>query len=244
LKEPEAPAPTIAARLPAAGASESLVAIGASTGGTQAIQSVLAALPPDAPPIAIVQHMPEHFTRAFADRLNALCAIEVQEAQDGDALKPGRALIAPGNRHLLVRSAAGGFQAQVKTGPLVNRHRPSVDVFFKSVARHAGRKAIGVLLTGMGSDGAAGLLEMRNAGAATIAQDEASAVVFGMPAAAIRLGAAERVEPLDSIAETVLRLALSSRGSSGSRDATLDGIERSGAAGPGADAAVKTRMDG
>ncbi len=184
-----------------------IVAVGASTGGTQALQDVLTALPADAPGIAIVQHMPEHFTRAFADRLNSLCAMEVKEAEDGDTLAPGRVLIAPGNRHMVLRRSGATYFVQVKDGPLVSRHRPSVDVLFRSAARYAGRNAVGVLLTGMGSDGAEGLLEMRKAGAETVAQDEQSCVVFGMPKEAIALGAATHVSPLGQMPGRILQLA-------------------------------------
>lgn len=184
-----------------------VIAIGGSTGGTVALQSVLQALPANAPGTLAVLHMPEHFTAAYARRLNELCAVEVREAQNGDAVVPGRALIAPGNRHLTLSRSGASYRVLVKDGPQVNRHRPSVDVLFKSVARFAGRNAVGVLLTGMGADGAAGLLAMRDAGARTIAQDEASSVVFGMPKEAVRLGAAEQVLTLGSIAQSVLALA-------------------------------------
>jgi len=181
-----------------------VVAIGASTGGTQALTRVLGALPHNAPGILITQHMPEHFTKSFADRLNELCAIEVKEAENGDSVAPGRALIAPGNCHLVLQRDGARFVAGVRTGPLVNRHRPSVDVLFRSFARYAGRNAVGAILTGMGGDGAKGLLEMKQAGAHTIAQDEASCVVFGMPREAIALGAADEVVTLDSIADRIL----------------------------------------
>lgn len=181
-----------------------VVAIGASTGGTQALQRLLCALPHNAPGILIVQHMPEHFTKSFADRLNELCAIEVKEAVDGDSVTPGRALIAPGNFHLVLQRDGARFVAGVRSGPLVNRHRPSVDVLFRSFARYAGRNAVGAILTGMGGDGAKGLLEMKQAGAHTIAQDEDSCVVFGMPREAIALGAADEVVTLDSVADRIL----------------------------------------
>lgn len=183
--------------------TDRVVAIGTSTGGTQALEAVLTALPRTAPGIVVVQHMPERFTAAFAERLNGLCAIEVKEAQTGDRVHAGRALIAPGGRHMVLRRNGAQYQVEVVDGPLVNRHRPSVDVLFRSVARGAGANALGVLMTGMGDDGAAGLLEMRQAGARTIAQDEASCVVFGMPKEAIRRGAAERVLPLPSIASAL-----------------------------------------
>ncbi len=191
------------------GAGDRIIAVGASTGGTEALREFLQAMPIDCPGIVIVQHMPEVFTRAFADRLNRDCTIEVVEAADGDRIRNGRALIAPGNHHLLVRGGPSGYLAQVKDGPLVSRHRPSVDVLFRSVAKSVGSHAVGVIMTGMGSDGAQGLLEMRNCGAATIAQDETSCVVFGMPKEAIARGAAVAVVPLRRIAETALKMALS-----------------------------------
>lgn len=189
------------------GPAPRLVAMGASTGGTEALQQILSALPPNCPPLVIAQHMPAGFTAAFARRLDQLCAIEVKEAAEGDALRPGRALIAPGGRHLAVdRSrSAGGYVARVLDGPLVSRHRPSVDVLFRSVAQAAGGDATGVLLTGMGEDGAAGLKVMRDSGAHTIAQDEWTCVVFGMPRAAIEKGAAARVVPLPGIAAALQR---------------------------------------
>lgn len=182
-----------------------IIAIGASTGGTEAIREILQAMPQDCPGIVIVQHMPENFTRAFAERLNRLCAIEVLEAEDNMDVRPGRAIIAHGGRHLIVRARGDGpgYRVQCKDGPLVCRHRPSVEVLFNSVAKVAGPHAIGVILTGMGSDGAQGLKNMRDAGAHTIAQDEASCVVFGMPKEAIKLGAAEKIVSLDKIAATV-----------------------------------------
>ncbi|HTX42515.1 MAG TPA: chemotaxis response regulator protein-glutamate methylesterase [Acidobacteriaceae bacterium] len=184
--------------------TEKIVMIGASTGGTEALKLLLEALPPDAPGIAIVQHMPELFTRAFAARLNSLCAITVKEAESGDSVIRGRALIAPGNHHLLLQRSGARYYVEVKDGPLVCRHRPSVDVLFRSAARYAGPNAVGVLLTGMGDDGARGMLEMKQAGAATIAQDEATSVVFGMPKEAIRLNGADKVLPLQSIASSIL----------------------------------------
>jgi two-component system chemotaxis response regulator CheB len=188
-------------------ATQKVVVIGASTGGTQALQQVLTSLPRTAPGIAVVQHMPEGFTKSFAERLNQLCAVEVKEAEDQDELAPGRVLIAPGNHHLLLRRSGSRTRVEVKHGPLVSGHRPSVDLLFRSAARYVGSNAIGVLLTGMGKDGARGLLDMKRAGAATIAQDEASCVVFGMPREAIALGAADRVAPLPRMAESILELA-------------------------------------
>ena len=195
--------PSLAARLRT---THQVLAIGASTGGTQAIERVLRGLPADAPGTMIVQHMPEHFTAAFAKRLNQLCAVEVREARDHDPVVPGVALIAPGGRHLVLQASGAHYVARVKDGPPVHHQRPAVDVLFQSVARGAGPNAVGVILTGMGADGARGLLAMRQAGARTIAQDEASCVVFGMPKEAIRAGAAERVLPLDAIADEVLAL--------------------------------------
>jgi two-component system chemotaxis response regulator CheB len=187
--------------------TDKVVAVGASTGGTEALRQFLEPMPPDCPGIVIVQHMPEQFTSAFAKRLNQLCRIEVKEAEQGDAVRQGRALIAPGNRHLRVRRTGGHYQVEVLDGGRVSGHKPSVDVLFQSVARSAGKNAVGVLLTGMGDDGAEGLLMMKHAGAATIAQDEASCVVFGMPRAAIDRGAVDEVLPLGAIGVAVLRRA-------------------------------------
>lgn len=186
-----------------------VIAIGASTGGTRALEEILAALPANAPGTVIVQHMPPHFTFSFANRLNEFCAVEVKEAADGDRVVPGRALIAPGGLHMLLRRSGAVYQVQVKSGPLVCRQRPSVDVLFKSVARYAGSNAVGAILTGMGNDGAAGLKEMKDAGAATIAQDEKTCVVYGMPKVAVEMDAADHVLPLGSIASAVLELASS-----------------------------------
>ncbi|PTY02439.1 chemotaxis response regulator protein-glutamate methylesterase [Opitutaceae bacterium EW11] len=183
--------------------TEKIVAIGASTGGTEALRVVLEALPADSPGIVIVQHMPEVFTARFAERLNGLCRVGVKEAADGDTVLRGQALIAPGNKHLMLRRSGARYFVEVRDGPFVNRHRPSVDVLFRSVARYAGQNALGVILTGMGDDGAKGLREMRDAGAATFAQDEASCVVFGMPAEAIKLGGACRVLPLSHMAAQI-----------------------------------------
>jgi two-component system chemotaxis response regulator CheB len=193
--------------------SDKLVVIGASTGGTEALRVLLEAMPPDAPGLVIVEHMPEGFTTAFAQRLNQTCRIEVKEAADGDRIGTGRALIAPGNRHTLVRRSGAQYVVEVIDGPLVSRHRPSVDVLFRSVAQAAGPNAIGVIMTGMGDDGAEGLLEMKHAGAVTIAQDEASCVVFGMPKEAIDRGAVDDVLPLSRISEVILRRAHPSVGS-------------------------------
>ena len=187
-------------------APTSVIAVGASTGGTEALRVFLAALPEDCPPVVIVQHMPEVFTRAFADRLNEECRIEVREAQDGDRLQTGHALIAPGNRHMLVNRSGEQLLVQITDGPLVSRHRPSVDVLFRSVAISVGSKAVGVIMTGMGDDGAQGLCEMKEAGATTIAQDESSCIVFGMPREAIARGAVNVVVPLQEIAGAALSL--------------------------------------
>jgi len=186
--------------------TEKIAVIGASTGGTEALRQFLEAFPLDAPGMVIVQHMPENFTAAFARRLDGLCRITVKEAADGDTVLRGQALIAPGNRHTLLKRSGARYYVEVRDGPLVSRHRPSVDVLFRSAARYAGKNAVGVIMTGMGDDGANGLLEMRQAGAATVAQDEASCVVFGMPHEAIKRGAADQVLPLDRIAGQVLKL--------------------------------------
>lgn len=191
-------------RISQAKMTDTVIAIGASTGGTQAIQEVLTRMPGNSPGIVIVQHMPEQFTASLAQRLNQLCDLEVREAKNNDSVLPGTALIAPGNYHLLLQRSGARFYVQTKTGPLVCGHRPSVEVMFKSVARAAGRNAVGVILTGMGKDGASGLLEMRNSQARTIAQDEKSCVVFGMPKEAIALGAAESVLPLAGIPERIV----------------------------------------
>ena len=181
-----------------------VVAIGASTGGTQALQSILSAMPINAPGIVIVQHMPEHFTTSFAQRLNELCAIEVKEAENGDSVIPGKALIAPGNKHMLLRRSGARYYVDVKNGPLVSRHRPSVEVLFNSVAQSVGPNAIGVIMTGMGADGADGMLKMKQNGAITIAQDEASCVVFGMPKEAIKRGGVDHIVSLNKIPESIL----------------------------------------
>jgi two-component system chemotaxis response regulator CheB len=184
--------------------TEKVVAIGASTGGTEALKAVLEALPADTPGIVIVQHMPELFTRAFAQRLDGLCSITVKEAETNDTVIRGRALIAPGNHHMLLKRSGARYYVEIKDGPLVCRHRPSVDVLFRSAARYAGRNAVGVILTGMGDDGARGMLEMKQAGALTIAQDEATCVVFGMPKEAIKLGGVDKILPLQAVARAFL----------------------------------------
>ncbi len=187
--------------------TEKVVAIGASTGGTEALKTVLETLPPDSPGIVIVQHMPETFTRAFANRLNGLCQITVKEAESNDTVLRGHALIAPGNHHMLLKRSGARYYVDVKEGPLVCRHRPSVDVLFRSAARYAGQNAVGVILTGMGDDGARGMLEMKQAGAATIAQNEATCVVFGMPNEAIKRDAVDQVLPLESVSGAILQNA-------------------------------------
>ena len=185
--------------------TERVVAIGTSTGGTQALEEVLTGLPRVSPGIVIVQHMPEKFTAAFAARLDSLCEIEVREARHNDRVVPGRALIAPGGRHMLLRRSGAQYHVEVVDGPLVNRHRPSVDVLFRSVAKSAGTNALGIIMTGMGDDGAAGLLEMRQAGAHTLAQDERSCVVYGMPKEAVKRGGVERSVPLQGIGAEIMR---------------------------------------
>jgi two-component system chemotaxis response regulator CheB len=185
--------------------TDTVVCIGASTGGTESLKVVLEELPVDCPGVVIVQHMPEKFTAAFARRLDGLCDVEVKEAEDGDTVLRGRVLIAPGNRHTLLQRSGARYYVAVKDGPLVSRHRPSVDVLFRSAAQSAGANATGIIMTGMGDDGAHGLLEMKTAGAATIAQDEASSVVFGMPREAIALGAADKVLPLDRLAASIIQ---------------------------------------
>ncbi|PYF09405.1 two-component system chemotaxis response regulator CheB [Rhodobacter viridis] len=196
--------PRAPANLPA---TAPLVAIGASTGGTEALREILTALPPTAPAIVIVQHMPETFTGAFARRLDTLCRIEVREAVEGDTLAPGLALIAPGNRHMLLRRVGRGYHVTLHDGPYVCRHRPSVDVLFRSVAQQAGANALGVILTGMGADGAAGMVELREAGAMTLAQDEASCIVYGMPREAVALGGVQKQLPLAALAAPIASFA-------------------------------------
>ncbi len=201
-----APAPRALAAVGTSAGTEKLLIIGASTGGTEAIKEVLMPMPPDAPGILIAQHMPAGFTRSFADRLNTLCRIQVKEAEDGERVLPGHAYIAPGDRHLLVRRSGANYVTSLTSDELVNRHRPSVEVLFRSAAQCVGSNAIGVMLTGMGRDGAAGMLEMKEAGAINIAQDEASCVVFGMPKEAIAAGGVDEVLPLGAIAGRVLAL--------------------------------------
>ena len=207
-----APAPKLSADAVLAGASpgaladttDKVIALGTSTGGTQALEAVLTRLPANIPGLVIVQHMPERFTAMFAERLDALCAIRVREARHNDRVLPSHALIAPGGRHLLLKRSGAQYHVEVVDGPLVNRHKPSVDVLFRSVAKGAGRNAVGVIMTGMGDDGARGLREMHDAGALTLAQDEASSVVYGMPREAVRLGGVDRVLPLDAIAGALI----------------------------------------
>jgi two-component system chemotaxis response regulator CheB len=184
--------------------TERVVAVGASTGGTEALRVFLEALPPDCPGMVIVQHMPENFTAAFARRLDSLCKVTVKEAEQNDSVIPGRVLIAPGNHHTLLKRSGARYFVEVREGPLVARHRPSVDVLFRSVARYAGRNAVGVIMTGMGDDGARGMEEMKEAGATTFAQDEATCVVFGMPKEAIKRNCVDHVLPLERLASSVL----------------------------------------
>jgi two-component system chemotaxis response regulator CheB len=200
----EAPPPHAPMPAPGVFPRQAIIAIGASTGGTEAVEAVLTKLPESSPGIVITQHIPAGFSRAFAERLNQICAIEVKEAVDGDVVRPGRALVAPGDFHMRLEKAGAVYQVSVQTGPRVCYQRPSVDVLFHSVAEASGRHAVGVLLTGMGSDGAEGLRVMRGRGAHTIAQDEATCVVFGMPREAIRLGAAEQIKPLPRIPHAIL----------------------------------------
>lgn len=185
--------------------TESVIVVGASTGGTEALKVFLERLPIDCPGVVIVQHMPEHFTAAFASRLDSLCEVSIKEAEDNDSVLRGRVLIAPGNKHVLLKRAGARYFVEVKTGPLVSRHRPSVDVLFRSTARYAGKNAIGVIMTGMGDDGAHGMLEMKNAGSFNIAQNEESCVVFGMPKEAIKIGAVDKILPLEEIADYVIK---------------------------------------
>lgn len=186
--------------------TDTVIVLGASTGGTEAIRVVLREMPEQMPGIAIVQHMPEGFTRSFSNSLNQISKVEVKEAENGDKLYKGRVLIAPGNKHMLLKRVGKEYFVEVKDGPLVNRHRPSVDVLFRSAARYAGKNAIGVILTGMGNDGAKGLKELHDTGAHCIAQDEQSSVVFGMPKEAIKEGAADEILPLDKVTERLVQL--------------------------------------
>ncbi len=210
LKLPSAPQITKAtssSSLALTKTTNKIVVIGASTGGTKALEVFLSGYPRNSPPTVVVQHMPAGFTKAFADRLNSVCEVEVKEAQDGDSVIPGRVLIAPGNFHTLIKRSGANYTVQVKDGPLVGHHRPAVDVLFDSAAMFVGANAIAVLLTGMGADGAKGMLKLHQAGAKTIAQDEKSCVVYGMPRAAVELNAADKVLPLENIVGEVLRLA-------------------------------------
>ncbi len=188
--------------------TETVICMGASTGGTESLKVVLEALPAVAPGIVIVQHMPEKFTAAFAQRLNGLCEVDVKEAVDGDTVLRGQVLIAPGDRHVLLQRSGARYYVSVREGPLVSRHRPSVDVLFRSAAQSAGSNAVGIIMTGMGDDGARGLAEMHEAGALTIAQDEATSVVFGMPKEAIALGAADKILPLQALATEIVRAGI------------------------------------
>lgn len=188
--------------------TEKIVVVGASTGGTEALKDFLTMLPDDAPGIVIVQHMPEHFTAAFANRLDSLCKIHVKEAQNGDTVIQGQALIAPGNYHTLLKRSGARYYVEIKEGPLVSRHRPSVDVLFRSAARYAGKNAIGIIMTGMGDDGAKGMREMHDAGAYTLAQDEQTCIVYGMPGEAVKNGGVDKIVPLQNIAQTMMNATL------------------------------------
>ncbi len=187
--------------------SDSVIAIGASTGGTEVIAEIISKLPESMPGILIAQHMPEKFTKSFADRINGISRLYVKEAEDRDRVFRGSALIAPGGKHMLLKHDSGGYYVEINDGPPVNRHKPSVDVLFRSFAQTASRNSLSIILTGMGSDGALGLLEIKEAGIATIAQDEASSVIFGMPAEAIKLGAADMVKSTDEITSYLIRMA-------------------------------------
>jgi two-component system chemotaxis response regulator CheB len=208
--KPKLSADAVLAKPPANGSmiqtTEKIVVVGASTGGTEALREFLEAMPADSPGIVIVQHMPEHFTARFAQRLNQICRVTVKEGVNGESVIRGQAIIAAGNNHLLLKRSGARYYVEVAPGPLVSRHRPSVDVLFRSAAQCAGRNAVGVIMTGMGDDGSTGMLEMKQCGAITIAQDESSCVVFGMPAEAIKRGGVDRILPLDRIASEVLRL--------------------------------------
>lgn len=183
-----------------------IIALGASTGGTKALEAVITGFPPDTPGVVVVQHMPEYFTATFAARLNSVSQMEVKEAQDGDRVIPGVVLIAPGNKHMVLQMSGAQYLVRIKDGPAVFHQRPSVDVLFQSVARSAGSNAVGALMTGMGADGAKGLLAMRQSGAHTIAEDEKTCVVFGMPREAINLGAADEIVPLPKISQAILNV--------------------------------------
>lgn len=186
--------------------TEKIIAVGASTGGTEALRILFEALPHDAPGMVVVQHMPENFTKAFAKRLDGLCRVSIKEAENNDTVLRGQVLIAPGNDHMLLKRSGARYYVETRQGPLVSRHRPSVDVLFRSAARYAGKNALAVIMTGMGDDGARGMLEMKQAGAFTLAQDEDSCVVFGMPKEAIKRNAVDKVLPLEKIAETILKM--------------------------------------
>ena len=185
--------------------TETVIVVGASTGGTEALRVLFERLPRDTPGMVVVQHMPANFTKAFADRMNKICLVSVKEAENNDTVLRGRVLIAPGNRHMLLQRSGARYYVEIRDGPLVSRHRPSVDVLFRSTARYAGKNALGVIMTGMGDDGAKGMLEMKQAGAYNIAQDKASCVVFGMPKEAIKLDAVNSILPLDKIADALLK---------------------------------------
>lgn len=211
MDTPEAPPVPGRSAIASLNATNKIIALGASTGGTQALEQVLRRFPVDAPGTVIVQHMPEHFTRSFAKRLDQVCAMRVQEATDGDFVVPGLALVAPGGKHLVLQASGARWAVRVKDGPKVHHQRPAVDVLFQSVARSAGRNAVGALLTGMGADGAKGLLAMREAGAYTVAQNEETCVVYGMPREAVKLDAAVDVLPLDRIADALLHAVAANR---------------------------------
>lgn len=185
--------------------TETVIAVGASTGGTEALRVLFESLPRDTPGMVVVQHMPANFTKTFADRLDKTCLVSVKEAENNDTVLPGQVLIAPGNHHMLLQRTGARYYVKIREGPLVSRHRPSVDVLFRSAARYAGKNALGVIMTGMGDDGAKGMLEMKQAGAYNIAQDKASCVVFGMPKEAIKLGAVNNILPLDKIADALFK---------------------------------------
>lgn len=200
----EAPKSVLSSKRSLSQSTHKVIAIGSSTGGTEALKDVLVRLPPTTPGIMIVQHMPPNFTKSFAQRLDSLCQIRVKEAEDGDTVLPGHALVAPGNYHMVMRRSGARYYVNVKGGPLVCHQRPAVDVLFNSVAAYGGANAVGVILTGMGKDGAQGMLKMHEAGAKTIAQNEASCVVFGMPKEAIAMGGVDKVMPLDEISQGIL----------------------------------------